>query len=89
MVYHKLLTQIFRRGTACIRLALTLMLLAGLAAIIPAAPTSSFTHAGAAADIANNHAYLLLGVDAAGQHSDPSNRVGEFGFGLTPGAPAP
>ncbi len=60
---------------------------AGMACAAVTAPTSSFTHIGAAADTANNHAYLLLGVDAAGQRSDPSNRVGEFGFALTPGAP--
>jgi hypothetical protein len=51
------------------------------------APDSSYTHTGAAADVGNNYAYLLLGVDGAGQRSSPSNRVGEFGFGLTPGAP--
>jgi len=60
---------------------------AGLACAAVAAPTSSFTHAGAAADLTNNYAYLLLGVEAGGARSEPSNRGGEFGFGLTPGTP--
>jgi len=60
---------------------------AGMACAARAAPTSSFTHTGAAADVANNYAYLLLGVEAGGARSDPSNRMGEFGFGLVPGAP--
>lgn len=60
---------------------------AGLACIRVAAPGNSHRHAGAAADVVNNHAYLLLGVSAAGQRSSPSNRVAEFGFSLTPGTP--
>jgi hypothetical protein len=59
----------------------------GMACVAVSAPTSSHTHTGAAADVAHNYAYLLLGVDAAGQRSSPSNRVGEFGFRLTPGTP--
>jgi hypothetical protein len=60
---------------------------AGQVCAVVSAPDRSYTHTGAAADIANNHAYLLLGVTGAGQRSGPSNRVGEFGFGLTPGSP--
>jgi hypothetical protein len=60
---------------------------AGQACARVLAPTASHTHVGAAADTVNNHAYLLLGVSAGGQRSSPSNRVAEFGFGLTPGTP--
>jgi hypothetical protein len=60
---------------------------AGQACTVVLAPGSSHTHTGAVADVANNYAYLLLGVSATGQRSSPSNRVAEFGFGLTPGSP--
>ncbi|MBM4460107.1 MAG: DUF11 domain-containing protein [Chloroflexi bacterium] len=60
---------------------------AGQVCTVVLAPGSSHTHTGAVADIANNYAYLLLGVSATGQRSSPSNRVAEFGFGLTPGSP--
>lgn len=47
--------------------------------------SGSWTHAGAAADAANNYAYLLRGVDSNGDKSPVFNRTGEFTFSLTPG----
>jgi hypothetical protein len=55
-------------------------------AFVPA-PEHTFTHTGAAADVVNNYAYLVLGGAASGSRSSPSGRVGEFGFGLTSGMP--
>lgn len=47
--------------------------------------TDSWTHSGAAADVVNNYAYLLRGIDDNGGKSSVFNRIGEFTFALTPG----
>jgi YD repeat-containing protein len=60
---------------------------AGMSCAFVPAPEHTFTHTGAAADVVNNYAYLVLGGAASGSRSSPSGRVGEFGFGLAPGAP--
>ncbi len=60
---------------------------AGQACVRVSAPAASYRHAGAAADVTHNYAYQVLGVNATGQRSAASNRVAEFGFGLTPGTP--
>ena len=52
---------------------------------VETATSGSWTHAGAAADAANNYAYLLRGVDSNGNKSTVFNRTGEFTFSLTPG----
>jgi hypothetical protein len=51
------------------------------------ATTTLFHHPSAAGDVVNNYAYLVLGINGIGERSGVSNRVGEFGFALTPGAP--
>jgi len=60
---------------------------AGMTCVWLPAPTASHRHTGAAADVAHNYAYQVFGLNGLGQRSAVSNRVAEFGFGLTPGAP--
>jgi hypothetical protein len=60
---------------------------AGQVCVLVSAPAASYRHAGAAADVVNNYAYQVFGLNATGQRSAVSNRVAEFGFGLTPGTP--
>jgi hypothetical protein len=60
---------------------------AGQSCVWRPAPAASYRHAGAAADVAHNYAYQVFGLNAAGYRSTVSNRVAEFGFGLTPGSP--
>ena len=51
------------------------------------AGSTGWTHTGGAGDPAHNNYYIVQGVNAAGNPSGPSNRVGVFSFTLTPGAP--
>jgi len=59
----------------------------GMSCVWLAAPAASYRHVGAAADVAHNYAYQVFGLNAFGLRSSVSNRVAEFGFGLTPGTP--
>ena len=52
----------------------------------PASGTLSYRHSGALADVDNSYFYLVLGPNKAGKKSDISNRVGEFGYDITPGS---
>lgn len=49
-----------------------------------AVTTTTWSHTGAANNVADNFVYVVIAVTAAGR-SAPSNRVGEFDFALTPG----
>lgn len=53
----------------------------------PLASTAIYTHTGALGVVSTHHAYLVRGINYGGDHSDNSNRVGEFEFALTPGTP--
>lgn len=62
----------------------------GSACTAPACTTTTATNitfVGDAGDPSTNYTYLVLAVNLGGR-SDPSNRVGEFDFGLLPGAVA-
>jgi hypothetical protein len=53
---------------------------------IGAGVTSPFTAAGVLGDPTTNYTFLVLARNGCGA-SGPSNRTGEFDFGLMPGMP--
>jgi glycerophosphoryl diester phosphodiesterase len=56
--------------------------------VIATPATPSFTDPGVLGDAAHNYYYVVTSVDAAGQESAPSNRVGAFDQALTPAGQA-